>query len=187
LVLTHLRRRWSLSGFRRFRGNEMTIFLYAEVENWRLSRGRVPRYFLSIRRWLRRHRTLALGASDAGISVWWLTLCDGLLRKWCQMRLWSGDRRWMTVSIVSGVSSVAILGDDRHGAASNAHSTDASIDRLPISRALWTASVRRRTQRLGRHRTCLLHTSRPLEVSQPLVIYGSHSIEDTWQRSVTGG
>jgi hypothetical protein len=42
----------------------------------------------------------------------------------------------MSVSVVSGVSSVASPGDDRHEAASDAHSMDVSIGRLPVSGAL---------------------------------------------------
>jgi hypothetical protein len=49
-------------------GRERFGVLYAEVENWK-RHGRVPRYFLSIRRWLHRHQMLEYGAVDADVSV----------------------------------------------------------------------------------------------------------------------
>jgi hypothetical protein len=96
---------WAVErGLRSSRGNETLIFLYAKVENWRRSRGRVPRCFPSIRRWLRRRRTLALGASDAGVSVRWLTLGGALLVSLHQTRWWSGNGRWTSASALCDVS-----------------------------------------------------------------------------------
>jgi hypothetical protein len=92
-------------------------------------------------------RTRRSAATDAGpgsirrgFSIWWLTLSDGLLRKRRQTRLWSGDKRVTSASVVSGVSSIASLGNDRHGAASDAHSTDMSDAHREDFRPLCTAS-----------------------------------------------